>query len=97
MSRRVSAGARCDAGYSAIFSMWTPPRPPAGPASGGSLVDAVLDWAKTSGAEAVELWVTRGNVGAESRDPAAGFVDAGGYQPLPSDPCKEEVRMRVDL
>jgi hypothetical protein len=57
----------------------------------------VLDWAKTSGAHAVELWVTRGNVGAESLYRAAGFVDAGSYQPLPSDPCKEEVRMRVDL
>ncbi len=79
-----------------LVSMWTL-RAARRTGVGRLLVDAVLDWAKTSGAQAVELWVTRGNVGAESLYRAAGFVDAGDYQPLPSDPCKEEVRMRVDL
>ena len=64
---------------------------------GRLLVGAVLNWARTCGAQAVDLWVTRGNMGAENLYRAMGFVDAGDRQPLPSDPCKDEVRMRVDL
>jgi GNAT superfamily N-acetyltransferase len=79
-----------------LVSMWT--RPVARRTGVGRLlVDAVLDWARTGGGQAVELWVTRGNVAAENLYRAMGFGDAGDYQPLPSDPCKEEVRMRVDL
>jgi hypothetical protein len=47
--------------------------------------------------QAVELWVTRGNVGAENLYRVMGFVETGDYQPLPSDPCKEELRMCLDL
>jgi GNAT superfamily N-acetyltransferase len=76
-----------------LVSMWT--RPVARRAGVGRLlVHAVLDWARTCGVQAVELWVTRGNVGAERLYRAMGFVDAGDYQPLPSDPGREEVRMR---
>ena len=79
-----------------LVSTWT--HPVARRAGVGRLlVDAVLDWARICGAPAVELWVTRGNLGAEKLYRAMGFVDAGDYQPLPSDPCKEELRMRVDL
>ncbi len=79
-----------------LVSMWTHPAARRR-GVGRLLVDAVLDWARTCGARAVELWVTRGNVGAEDLYRAMGFVDAGDRQPLPSDPSKEEVRMRVDL
>jgi GNAT superfamily N-acetyltransferase len=79
-----------------LISMWTRPAVRR-TGVGRLLVGAVLDWAKISGAHAVELWVTRGNVGAEGLYRAAGFVHAGDYQPLPSDPCQEEVRMRADL
>ena len=79
-----------------LVSMWT--HPAARRAGVGRLlVDAVLDWARTCGVQAVELWVTRGNVGAENLYRAMGFVDVGDYQPLRSDPHKEEARMRVDL
>ncbi len=79
-----------------LVSMWTHPAARR-TGVGRLLVDAVLDWARTCGALAVDLWVTRGNVGAENLYRAMGFVDTGDRQPLPSDPCKEEVRMRLDL
>jgi len=79
-----------------LVSMWT--HPAARRAGVGRLlVDAVLDWARNLGAQTVGLWVTRGNESAENLYRAMGFVDAGDRQPLPSDPFKEEIRMRVDL
>ncbi len=79
-----------------LVSMWTHPAARR-TGVGRLLVDAVLAWARSCGAQTVELWVTRGNVGAENLYLAMGFVDAGVHQPLPSDPCKEELRMRTDL
>lgn len=79
-----------------LVSMWTHPAARR-TGVGRLLVVAVLNWASTCGAPAVDLWVTRGNVGAENLYRAMGFVDAGDRQPLPSDPCKDEVRMSVDL
>jgi ribosomal protein S18 acetylase RimI-like enzyme len=58
------------------------------------LVDAVLGWARQSGASTVELWVTRGNDAAVRLYEAHGFLPTGHHQPLPSDPCKDELRMR---
>lgn len=46
---------------------------------------------------AVELWVTRGNDAAVRLYETAGFRLTGGHQPLPSDPCKDELRMRLPL
>lgn len=79
-----------------LVSMWTHPTVRR-MGIGRLLVNAVLDWARTCGAQCVELWVTRGNVGAENLYRQMGFVDTGDYQPLPSDPCKDELRMRVSL
>jgi GNAT superfamily N-acetyltransferase len=64
---------------------------------GRLLVKAVLDWAWTCGVEAVDLWVTHGNIGAESLYRMMGFVETGDHQPLPSDPRKQELRMSVVL
>jgi GNAT superfamily N-acetyltransferase len=64
---------------------------------GVRLVDAVSGWARGGGARAVELWVTRGNEPAASLYRRVGFVPTAEYQPLPSDPCKEEERMRLVL
>lgn len=75
-----------------LVSMWTHPGVRR-TGIGGLLVSAVVDW----GALAVELWVTRGNVGAENLYRSMGFVTTGDYQPLPSDPCKDELRMRLVL
>ena len=79
-----------------LVSMWTHPVARR-TGVGRLLIGAVLDWARAYGGQTVELWVTRGNVGAENLYRAMGFVAAREYQPLPSDPCREEVRMRLDL
>ena len=55
------------------------------------LVDAVVEWA---GDDPVELWVTRGNDPAIALYERCGFSLTDEVQPLPSDPCKDEIRMR---
>ncbi|MFP3905985.1 MAG: GNAT family N-acetyltransferase [Acidimicrobiales bacterium] len=75
-----------------LVSMW------AAPAArrrgvGRTLVDAVLEWAQEGGAGSVSLWVTRGNDAAERLYREMGFVETGDRQPLPSDSCKDELRM----
>jgi GNAT superfamily N-acetyltransferase len=79
-----------------LVSMWTSPAARRRGA-GAALVVGVIDWARATGAEAVSLWVTRGNDAAESLYRSMGFVLNGEYQPLPSDPCKDEVRMILQL
>lgn len=79
-----------------LAGMWTAPGV-RGTGVGRSLVDAVTDWAAGAGAGTVELWVTRGNAVAERLYESVGFRRTGDHQPLPSDPCKDEVRMRLDL
>lgn len=58
------------------------------------LVEAVLVWARETDASSVELWVTRGNDAAVRLYETRGFRLTGEHQPLPSDPCKDELRMR---
>ncbi len=73
--------------------MWTAPdNRRAGAAR--QLVAAVLEWAWATSAESVELWVTKGNDPAIKLYKSAGFRETGDHQALPSDPCKDEVRMR---
>jgi ribosomal protein S18 acetylase RimI-like enzyme len=92
------AGYRADPAGSTVelVSMWvaTPYRQ-AG--VGRQLVDAVLDWARDTGASRVELWVTRGNDQALRLYESGGFSETGEHQPLPSDPRHEELRMRIVL
>jgi ribosomal protein S18 acetylase RimI-like enzyme len=76
-----------------LVSMWvSPARRRAGVAA--ALVETVVDWARELGATAVELWVTRGNDTAVSLYERQGFQRTGEHEPLPSDPCKDEIRMR---
>lgn len=79
-----------------LVSMWTCPAARRR-GVGRLLVDAVLDWARTCGAREVQLWVTKGNAAAENLYRAVGFVETGDYQPIPSDPCRDETRMTVTL
>jgi GNAT superfamily N-acetyltransferase len=94
----LAAGYRPDPSRPAVelVSMWVEPAARrAGVAR--ALVDAVVGWARDAGAVWVELWVTRGNTAAASLYRAAGFRETGDHQPLPSDPCRDEIRMRLSL
>ena len=76
-----------------LVSMWvSPAQRRTGIAA--ALVDAVMGWACETGATTVELWVTRGNDAAVRLYESEGFHLTGDHQPLPSDPCKDELRMR---
>lgn len=57
----------------------------------------VLEWAEATGAEYVGLWVTNGNDPAQALYESVGFEKTGEYQPLSSDPCKDETRMMLRL
>lgn len=79
-----------------LVSMWVSPAHRRGGVALG-LVAAVVGWARRIGMETVGLWVTRGNDGAMRLYETAGFELTGDHQALPSDPCKDELRMRILL
>jgi GNAT superfamily N-acetyltransferase len=79
-----------------LVSMWTAPQARR-IGVGALLVQAVTDWAIENDSSSIGLWVTRGNAPAEALYESLGFQVTGEYQPLPSDPCKDEVRMTLDL
>lgn len=79
-----------------LVSMWTDPSVRRS-GTGRRLIDAVVDWARAAGATRVELWVTRGNDPAQLLYESMGFVVTGDHQPLPSDPCRDEIRMVLPL
>jgi ribosomal protein S18 acetylase RimI-like enzyme len=89
------AGYRPDAAKSSVelVSMWvSPPHRRAG--VGSKLVEAVIAWAREIDATSVGLWVTKGNGRAVALYEAAGFCATGEHRPLPSEPSKDELRMR---
>jgi len=73
-----------------LVSMWTSPAA-RGRGVGAALVDVVVGWAEN---DTIELWVMRGNAAAQRLYERCGFAETGDFQPLPSDPCKDETRMR---
>jgi ribosomal protein S18 acetylase RimI-like enzyme len=76
-----------------LVSMWvSPAQRRTGIAA--RLVQAVVGWARETDAKTVDLWVTRANDAAVWLYEAAGFRATGEHRPLPSDPCKDELRMR---
>ena len=79
-----------------LVSMWTAPEVRR-TGLGRLLVGAVIDWAADTGASSVGLWVTRGNAPAQLLYESMGFRETGEHQPLPSDPCADEVRMILHL
>lgn len=79
-----------------LISMWVAPDARRSGA-GADLVRRVIDWASESGYRNVELWVVRGNDSAERLYRKLGFVETGDIKALPSDPCLNELRMRLDL
>jgi len=80
-----------------LVSMWVAPSH-RGSGVAEQLVDAVLEWARDDArAEVVGLWVTRGNDRAQRFYERLGFVETGDVQPLPWDPCVDELRMVFGL
>jgi ribosomal protein S18 acetylase RimI-like enzyme len=61
------------------------------------LIGQVVAWARSIGVGAVELWVARDNAGAIDAYRRAGFELTAEHQPLPSDPCIDELRMVLKL
>jgi ribosomal protein S18 acetylase RimI-like enzyme len=79
-----------------LVSMWVAPEA-RGHGLGARLATEALDWARAGGAEKVGLWVTTGNEQAISLYRRLGFVTTSERQALPSDPCRDEVRMLLAL
>ncbi|MDE3203075.1 MAG: GNAT family N-acetyltransferase [Acidobacteriota bacterium] len=79
-----------------LVSMWTHPSTRR-TGVGRLLVEAVIEWARAGQAQEVQLWVTRANTAAQVFYRAVGFTETGEYQPLPSDPCRDESRMTFAL
>jgi ribosomal protein S18 acetylase RimI-like enzyme len=79
-----------------LVSVWTAPEARRS-GLGRLLVGAVIDWAVETGASSVGLWVTRGNTPAQLLYESMGFRETGEHQPLPSDPCADEIRMTLHL
>jgi GNAT superfamily N-acetyltransferase len=79
-----------------LVSMWTAPDVRR-TGLGRLLVGAVIDWAADTGASSVGLWVTRRNAPARLLYESMGFRETGEHQPLPSDPCADEIRMILHL
>jgi ribosomal protein S18 acetylase RimI-like enzyme len=94
----IAGGYRDQAGADEVHlvSVWTAPEARRS-GLGRRLVGAVIDWAADTGASAVGLWVTRGNAPAQRLYESIGFLETGEYQPLPSDPCADEIRMTLQL
>lgn len=80
-----------------LVSMWVAPEH-RGNGVADALVDAILEWARDDAqADVVGLWVTRGNDRAQRFYERLGFVETGDVQPLPWDPCVDELRMVFGL
>jgi GNAT superfamily N-acetyltransferase len=77
-----------------LVSMWVTPTARR-KGVGDALVSEVVQWAKEQAASEVHLWVTRGNEPAERVYKRHGFERTGDVRPLPSDPCLDEVAMRL--
>lgn len=79
-----------------LFSMWVSPLQRK-QGIGGSLVRAVLEWARSTEATCVELWVMKTNADAEALYRAEGFEPLTEFSAAPGDPCENELRMRHRL
>lgn len=90
------AGGYVEDGIPNVFGVWT--RPDArGRGYADACVRAVVEWARTHGANEVRLWATDGNDAARRVYERVGFTPNGNTQPLPSDPSKIESEYALPL
>lgn len=94
----IAGGYRDEPGSAVVqlVSMWVSPEARRR-GTAATLVRTVVDWAGATAATRVDLWVTRGNEPAVELYTQLGFQETNDVQPLPSDPCKEELRMTLRL
>ena len=91
----IAAGMReLDAKTFGLYSMWVAPEVRRA-GVGRKLVDSVVAWASTNGAERIELWVTQAPAIAFYE--RCGFADDGRRQPLPHTPTMIEKGMSLVL
>ena len=77
-----------------LVSMWVSPTARR-KGVGDALTADIVRWAEQKAASDVRLWVTRGNELAERLYSRHGFVRTGDVRPLPSNPCVDEIAMRL--
>lgn len=87
---------RHDAEAPELVAMWVAPEV-RGRGVGARLVRHVQAWAKSRGADALELWVVTGNDRAIALYQRCGFVVKDDHRADPDDPCRNEVRMRLSI
>jgi GNAT superfamily N-acetyltransferase len=92
----IAGGFVADAGYAEVVSMWVVPAA-RGRGVGDALVAEALRWAGEQNVPEARLWVTRRNDVAERLYVRHGFERNGDVRPLPSNPCADEIGMRVAL
>jgi GNAT superfamily N-acetyltransferase len=92
----IAGGFVDDAGYAEVVSMWVVPDA-RGRGVGDALVAEVLRWAREQNVPEARLWVTRGNDVAERLYLRHGFERNGDLRLLPSNPCVDEIGMRLAL
>ena len=79
-----------------VVGMWVDPAA-RGVGSARRLLAATVQWAADQGSPEVVLWVVRDNERAIGLYRNAGFVSSGKVESVPSNPCAEELEMRMKL
>ncbi len=79
-----------------VVAMWVDPAA-RGRRCGGRLLDAAIEWARNTEATEVVLWVVRDNAPAIALYTRHGFIASGKVDTVPSNPCAEELEMRLPL
>ena len=79
-----------------LGSLWVAPEA-RGRGLGAQLVGAVVDWARLNRADSIELWVMTTNERARRLYERCGFEVKDGHRAAPDDPCRNEVRMRMEI
>ncbi len=79
-----------------LIGMWVDPIA-RGQGCAKQLIDAAVDWARAANAPDVMLWVVKDNENAIALYEGYGFVASGKVDTVPSNPCADELEMRLAL
>lgn len=79
-----------------LIGMWVDPTA-RGAGSGRRLLDAAVEWAGAQRASELILWVVKENEPAIALYEKYGFVPSGTVDQSPSNPCADELEMRLAL